>query len=67
MVIYVKKYPFCIEELRGLTILEAERAFQLSPDPPKVETLNDYIVMAVRGDENGAHSQFPLARGISEY
>ena len=53
MVIYVKKYPFCIEELRGLTILEAERAFQLSPDPPKVETLNDYIVMAVRGDENG--------------
>ena len=53
MVIYVKKYPFCIEELRGLTILEAERAFQIAPDPPKVDDINDYIVMAVRGDENG--------------
>ena len=53
MVIYVKKYPFCIVELRGLTILEAERAFQLAPDPPKVDNINDYVVMATRGDENG--------------
>ena len=53
VVIYVKKYPFCIEELRGLTMLEAEWAFQLSPDPPKVENLNDYIVLAVNGNENG--------------
>ena len=52
-VIYVKKYPFCIEELRGLTILEAERAFQIAPDPPKVDDINDYIVMAACGDENG--------------
>ena len=37
--IYVKKYPFCAEEGSGLTLLEAERAFQLLPDPPKVETL----------------------------
>ena len=51
--IYVKKHPFCAEEGSGLTILEAERAFQLLPDPPKVETLNDYIVTAVNGDENG--------------
>jgi hypothetical protein len=51
--VYVKKYPFCAEEGCGLTILEAERAFQLLPDPPKVKTLNDYIVMAARGDENG--------------
>ena len=53
MTIYVKKHPFCAEEGSGLTILEAERAFQLLPDPPKVETLNDYIVTAVNGDENG--------------
>ena len=54
MAIYVKKYPGCIEGQSGLTMLEAERAFQLSPDPPAVEDLNDYIVMAVRGkDENG--------------
>ncbi len=53
MAVYGKKYPFCAEEGSGLTILEAERAFQLSPDPPKVENLNEYIVMAVNGDENG--------------
>ena len=50
---YGKKYPFCAEEGSGLTLLEAERAFQLLPDPPKVENLNDYIVMAVNGNENG--------------
>ena len=53
MAVYGKKYPFCAEEGSGLTLLEAERAFQLLPDPPKVETLNDYIVMAINGDENG--------------
>ena len=53
MAVYVKKYPFCGEEGGGLTMLEAEWAFQLSPDPPKVENLNDYIVLAVNGDENG--------------
>ena len=53
MAVYGKKYPFCAEEGSGLTLLEAERAFQLLPDPPKMETLNDYIVMAARGDENG--------------
>ena len=50
---YGKKYPFCAEEGSGLTLLEAERAFQLLPDPPKVENLNEYIVMAVNGEENG--------------
>lgn len=53
MAVYGKKYPFCAEEGSGLTLLEAERAFQLLPDPPKVENLNDYIMMAVNGDENG--------------
>ena len=53
MAVYSKRYPFCAEEGSGLTLLEAERAFQLLPDPPKVETLNDYIVMAAHGDENG--------------
>ncbi|MEF2813388.1 MAG: hypothetical protein U0N00_02255 [Oscillospiraceae bacterium] len=51
--VYIKKYPFCAEEGCGLTILEAERAFQLLPDPPKVDNINDYIVMAACGDENG--------------
>ena len=50
--VYSKRYPFCAEEGSGLTLLEAERAFQLLPDPPKVENLNDYIVMAASGDEN---------------
>lgn len=50
---YEKKYPFCAKETRGLTMRDAEWAFQLSPDPPKVEKLNDYIVMAARGDRNG--------------
>ena len=53
MAVYSKRYPFCAEEGSGLTMLEAERAFQLLPDPPKVENLNDYIVMAINGDENG--------------
>lgn len=53
MTVYIKKYPFCAEEGCGLTILEAERAFQLLPDPPKVDNINDYIVMAACGDENG--------------
>lgn len=53
MAAYVMKYPFCTEECGGLTMLEAERSFQLSPDPPKVERLNDYIVMASRGEEDG--------------
>ena len=53
MAVYSKRYPFCAEEGSGLTLLEAERAFQLLPDPPKVENLNDYIVMAVNGNENG--------------
>lgn len=50
---YEKKYPFSAKETRGLTMRDAEWAFQLSPDPPKVEKLNDYIVMAARGDRNG--------------
>ena len=53
MAVYSKRYPFCAEEGSGLTLLEAERAFHLLPDPPKVENLNDYIVMAVNGNENG--------------
>lgn len=53
MTVYIKKYPSCAEEGCGLTILEAERAFQLLPDPPKVDNINDYIVMAACGDENG--------------
>ena len=51
---YIKKYPFCNNEMSGLTLFEAEWANQISPDPPKVDDLNDYIVMAVRNhDQNG--------------
>ena len=53
MAVYSKRYPFCPEEGSGLTLLEAERAFQLLPDPPKLDNINDYIVMAASGDENG--------------
>lgn len=42
---YSPKYGFqCQEE--GLTRLEAERAFQLEPEPPKVENINEYIILA---------------------
>lgn len=42
---YAPKYGFqCLEE--GLTRLEAERAFQLEPEPPKVENINEYIILA---------------------
>lgn len=44
---YIAKYGFqCLEE--GLTRLEAERAFQLEPEPPKVDNINEYIVLANR-------------------
>ena len=44
---YIAKYGFqCLE--KNLTRFEAERAFQLEPEPPKVEDINEYIVMANR-------------------
>lgn len=42
---YAPKYGFqCLTE--GLSRFEAERAFQLEPEPPKAENINEYIVLA---------------------
>ena len=44
---YIAKYGFqCLE--KNLTRFEAERTFQLEPEPPKVDDINEYIVMANR-------------------
>ena len=44
---YIAKYGFrCLE--KNLTRFEAERAFQLEPEPPKVDDINEYILMAYR-------------------
>lgn len=44
---YIAKYGFqCLE--KNLTRFEAEHAFQLEPEPLKVEDINQYIVMANR-------------------
>ena len=44
---YIAKYGFqCLE--KNLTRFEAERAFQLEPEPPKVDEINEYILMANR-------------------
>ena len=77
---YEKKYPFCAKETRGLTMRDAEWAFQLSPDPPKVEKLNDYIVMAavietvfcsfstpMRNGSTVASAAFFLEKGINVF
>lgn len=47
---YIPKYGFqCLE--KGLTRLEAERTFQLEPEPPQADNINEYIVMANREKE----------------
>lgn len=44
---YTAKYTFqCLE--KNMTRFEAERAFQLEPEPLKVEDINQYVVMANR-------------------
>lgn len=44
---YTTKYGFqCLE--KNVTRFEAERAFQLEPEPLAVEDINQYIVMANR-------------------
>ena len=44
---YIAKYGFqCLE--KNMTRFEAERAFQLAPEPPKVDNINEYIVQANR-------------------
>ena len=47
---YCAKYSF-LTEPKGLTMREVERIFQLDPEPPVRESLNDYIMEAVQNRE----------------
>lgn len=44
---YCARYGF-LAQPEGLTMREAARVFQLDPQPPEAETLNDYITAALR-------------------
>ena len=43
----------------GITRYMAERIFQLEPEPPKAENINDYILSALREKELKYFSFFP--------
>ena len=75
------KYSF-LTEPKGLTMREVERIFQLDPEPPTHENLNDYIIKAVRSRElrwfsfflhhyenrlNGRVRRFLLREGLDRY
>lgn len=47
---YCAKYSF-LTEPKGLTMREVERIFQLDPEPPVLENMNDYIIEAVHSRE----------------
>lgn len=40
---YIQKYPFLLNA-NGLTMADVQRVFQLDPEPPEVEDINDYII-----------------------
>ena len=78
---YCAKYSF-LTEPRGVTMREVERIFQLDPEPPVHENLNDYIIKAVRSRElrwfsfflhcyenrlNGRVRRFLLREGLDRY
>ena len=78
---YCAKYSF-LTEPRGVTMREVERVFQLDPEPPVHENLNDYIIKAVRSRElrwfsfflhcyenrlNGRVRRFLLREGLDRY
>ena len=75
------KYSF-LTEPKGLTMREVERIFQLDPEPPVHENLNDYIIKAVQSRElcwfsfflhhyenrlNGRIRRFLLREGLDRY
>ena len=75
------KYSF-LTESKGLTMREVERIFQLDPEPPVLENMNDYIIEAVRSRElrwfsfflhcyenrlNGRVRRFLLREGLDRY
>ena len=78
---YCAKYCF-LTESKGLTMREVERIFQLDPEPPALENMNDYIIEAVRSHElrwfsfflyhyenrlNGRIRRFLLREGLDRY
>lgn len=78
---YCAKYSF-LTEPKGLTMREVERIFQLDPEPPAHENLNDYIIKAVQSRElcwfsfflhhyekrlNGRVRRFLLREGLDRY
>lgn len=78
---YCAKYSF-LTEPRGVTMREVERIFQLDPEPPTHENLNDYIIKAVHSRElcwfsfflhhyenrlNGRVRRFLLREGLDCY
>ena len=75
------KYSF-LTEPKGLTMREVERIFQLDPEPPVHQNLNDYIIKAVQSQElcwfsfflhhyenrlNGRIRRFLLREGLDRY
>ena len=78
---YCAKYSF-LTEPKGLTMREVERIFQLDPEPPVLENMNDYIIEAVHSRElcwfsfflhcyenrlNGRVRRFLLREGLDRY
>ena len=78
---YCAKYSF-LTEPRGVTMREVERIFQLDPEPPVHENLNDYIIKAVQSRNlrwfsfflhhyenrlNGRVRRFLLREGLDRY
>ena len=47
---YCAKYSFLVKP-QGMTMWEAEHSFQIEPEPPALENLNDYIVEAAQHHE----------------
>ena len=78
---YCAKYNF-LTEPKGLTMREVERIFQLDPEPPVHQNLNDYIIKAVQSHNlrwfsfflhhyenrlNGRVRRFLLREGLDRY
>ena len=78
---YCAKYSF-LTEPKGLTMREVERIFQLDPEPPVLENMNDYIIEAVHSRDlrcfafflhhyenrlNGRVRRFLLREGLDRY
>lgn len=69
-------------DARGLTMFEASHVYQLTPEPPGMERVNDYIVAAIEKDDlryfsyflhhteprlNGRVKNFLLREGLDRY